>query len=460
MKFLFTVLFALIITLAPAYSTIQPFDLINNVVNMKIINFNTIQISGNTLVLSRSISIPAGNYLYVKYFGFDYDLAGSWTRRIIPIGSRALVYLFIANTFYDIMNNYLEAVNQYNNIYDAFLSQNPGMGQGSYLVLRNPFPLSYKWRLACQGSTIKFNYEYRNERINVFDDQEFLAIYPLTSAVVGNNVLFLISNFTGEYMNTLVAQYRGISYAWLYKVYGASATEYFGEVAGGGLISIPVSQAYVGASVGVMINPYLDAYLEGVRVANGVVDVAGYLEGVLEGVNELALEREYVLEGTPGVLIRGYVFPAVETTSGLEIPEGMVIPLGANATFEQDVELASESSPAVVDVQVEAPPSVEDEVDRDKNNWLMILQDLQNKFPFSIPYTYSYLFTLVTSYSYSDYVIINDIEAKINNLFSTAFGRSIVISLDVLTPLITMLRTFGTLIMIFLLVVGYRRLLM
>jgi hypothetical protein len=458
MKFLFAVLFAFIITLAPAYSTIQPFDLINNVVNMKIINSNTIQISGNTIALSRSLTIPSGNYLYIKYFGFDYDLVGAWSRRIINIGSRSLIYLFIAYSFYDTLNGYLQAVNQYNNIYDAFVSYNPSMGQGSFLVLNDLFN-PFLWRFGVQGRSVEFNnVTGKNEIVNVYEDTENFNSYGwLTGVFVGRPwVVYMWVNFTSDYMNTLTASYAGYWQSGLYIIHNSYAIEKFGEYTA----SAGWSYAAVGATVGVMANPYLDAYLEGVRAANGIVDIAGYLEGVLEGVNDLALEREYVLEGTPGVLIRGYVFPAVETTSGYEIPEGIVIPLGANATFEQDVELASEGSPAVVDVQVEAPPAVEDEVDKDKNNWLMILQDLQVKFPFSIPYTYSYLFTFITSYTYSDIEIINDIEAKINNLFSTAFGRPIVVSLDVLTPLITMLRTFGTLIIIFLLVVGYRRLLM
>ncbi len=459
MKFIIAFILLFIITLAPALSIIQPFDLLNNVVNMRVLGPNVIQISGNTLVLSRPISIPTGNYLYIKYFGFDYDLVGSWSRRIINIGSRSLIYLFIANSFYNVLNGYLDAVNRYNSIYDAFLSFNPVMGQGSYLAIRDPF-IPYKWRLACQGSTTKLNYQYRNEKINVFDDQEFLAIWPLTYVVVGHpEALFLLSNFTGEYVNTLTAEYRGMDYVWVYRVYSASAIDYFGEVAGG-LYSIPVSQAYVGVSIGVMENPYLDAYLEGVRAMEGTVDIAGYLEGVLEAVNELALRRDFILEGTPGILIIGYVFPAVETIDGLVIPEGMVIPLGENATFEQDIELVSEASPAIIDVQVEAPPPIEEEMDKDKNSWLFALQDLTNKFPFSIPYTYSYLFTLLSSHYYSDLYIVNDIEAKINNLLTTAFRRTITVNLDPLTPLVTMMRSFGTLIILFLIVVGYRRLLL
>jgi hypothetical protein len=458
MKIIITVLFVLLITLAPVYSIIQPFDLINNVVNLKVLSPNTIQISGNTLTLSRPITIPNGNYLYIRYFGFDYDLVGAWSRKIVNVGSRALVYLFIANTFYDILNRYLEAVNEYNSIYEAFVSCNPGMGQGSFLVLNDLFN-PFLWHFAVQGKSVEFNnVTGKNEVVNVYEDTSNFNSYGwLTGVFVGRPwSVYMWVNFTSEYMNTLTARYAGYWQEGLYIIHNSYVLEKFGTYTH----TAGWSYAAVGVTVGVMANPYLDAYLEGVRAIDGAVDITGYLEGVLEAVNELALRRDFVLEGTPGILIIGYVFPAVETVDGLVIPEGMVIPVGANATFEQDIELVSEGSPAIVDVQVENPPAVEDEVDRDKNNWLIILQDLQNKFPFSIPYTYSYLFTFVTSYSYSDLYIVNDIELKINNLLRSAFGSNITVNLDPLTPLVTMMRTFGTLTIIFLLVVGYRRLLM
>lgn len=444
MRFLFFVLFFLITNFAPSFSNIQAFDIINNNITIKVVDEHTIQTSWKVF-RDGPVNIPSGDYMYIKYFGYDYEgiqSGATWTRRFIPIAGRVLGILSIALDFYIVMDDYIDKMIRNNNIYEAFVNSNPGMGQGTFLAQRDPFN-PFVWHLAAQGITNYFDVSTgKNQKINVYDDQVVNSLFTTGYYVVGDiyhYMIFLGSNFTEEYINSLGAEYKTTIQYMNYEITTASKIEYFGSGPG------PASVAHVAVVIGRMNNEQLEEQMSFMDYSNKLKTLA----------NPKAIK-----EGTNGIEIIGYVFSGmVDIETGEELPAGFVIPVGENTTFEQDVELVNQEIYSV-GVQVETAPEPPNEVDKDKNNWLIILNDLKIKFPFSLPYTYSYLFTLIIDTGISDNEIVEDMENRIKTLINSAFGVNVNIELDNVAIFIRLMRSFGTLLILLLLVVGYRRLLL
>jgi hypothetical protein len=444
MIFLIFVICFILSNLAPSLAYIQAFDILNNNITIKVVDEHTIQTSWKVF-RDGPISVPPGDYMYIKYFGYDYEGVQSgttWIRRFVPLGGRVLGILTIAFDFYIVMDDYIDKMVRNNNLYEAFVNSNPGMGQGTYLVQRDLFN-PFVWRLSVQGQTNYFDsLSGKNQKINVYDDQTVNSLFTTGYYEVGDmmyHMIFLGSNFTEEYLNSLGAEYKTTIHNINYEITTASKTEYFG------LGPEPVSVAHVAVTIGKMNNEQLEEQMT----------FADYLNRIKTLANPKAID-----EKTGAIEIRGYVFPGmVDKQTGEELPAGFVIPVGENSTFEQDIELVSQETYSV-GVQVEPSPEPSDEIDKEKNNWLEILNDLKIKFPFSIPYTYSYLFTLIIDTGVSDEEIVEDIENRIKFLIGSVFGVNVNIELDNVVILVRIMRSFGTLLILLLLVVGYKRLLL
>ncbi len=447
MFFLFLFFLFLIVNLGPAYSQLQVYDLVNNNIKVQVLDRHRIKIINNGKIFRNGpIHVPPGEYMYIKY-SFDFEgvqSSNTFVSRFITIGTRVLGILFIAYQFYDIMNNYLMKFSNYNTMYEAFIDHNPGLGQGSFLAMRDPF-IPYKWRLACQGKTVYFNYiEAKNKKVNVFDDQEFYSMWPTTYGVVGYRwALYLLSTFTGEYMNNLAVQSFATGYHYHFFIISGEVRDYF---SGG--------QAYITFRVGIMDNEVLAQAQQ-----EESYNFARYIEDLKGLANPKAIKEGVTLAGANGVEVRGYIFHGIiDVATGDVLPEGFLIPVGQNPVFEQDVELVSESENQIT-INVEPPPVPEQPVEEEKDNWLIRLEQLAIRFPFSIPYTYSYLVSLAAVYRFSNYELANDIEQKIEDVFRAA-GYNINLNLSFLAYFFAFVRTLGTILIIFLLVVGYRRLLL
>ncbi len=402
--------------------------------------------------------VPVGEYRYFPFHFSDFYQSdvlspNTWSFTLIQVGSRILIYIYIAYEFYDILNQYLQKYRQYNSLYQSFVDRNPGIGQGSFLALRIPF--SSSWRLSVQGKTIGF-FEYKNHFISVYEDEEFnpyMYYPPFESRRVGWGLgwgaIFMIVAFDAEYMNSLSVQSVEANREGVWIVESGYIIDFFGNTPGG-----PVSEAFVGVSFGRLINEYLENY-------PAINTFPEYLSQLQSEANQKAIKDvPPTSSGSGGKEIIGYYFPGATDQYGQEIlPEGIVVPLGQNEQFERDLEEDIElcECPSGINLDVEPPPDVESQIPVD--TWTSILDDLKNRFPFSIPFTYTYLISLMTIYTYSNIDIVNDIENKIKQYFLSA-GYNININLDYIAPFVGFIRTLGTVLIILLAVVGYRRLLL
>ncbi len=465
MKFLF-IFFLFIYFLAPVITYSSPYkvkvyDLINSSIKLNIVwearggPIVVYPTSGYPIQLYQKPGaiVPAGQYRYfpVQFSEFyQGEVLGSstWNIRAIQIGSRILLYLFIAYEFYSILDYYLQKYNEYNALYESFVDRNPGIAQGSFLCLKSPFfPYVRDWRLAIQANTVWFENQ-KNKNIRVYDDQEVNDIIRFYMVGIPT-YSFLQTNFTEEYMNTLQAERRSRQQVGMYIIEAGSQFEYFGLSSSG----YPVSEARIAFSMGYIINEYLSNN-------PNINTFQNYLNQLQNEANQKAIrEIPPTSGGLGGKEIIGYYFPGAVDDQGEEVlPEGLVVPLGVNEDFERDLEENMElcECPSAINLDVEAPPDVESQIPVD--SWTSFLDDLKNRFPFSLPYTYTYLISLMTIYTYSNIDIVNDIENLLKQYFLSA-GYNININLDYIAPFIGFIRTLGTVLIILLVVVGYRRLL-